>query len=170
MKKIMPVFILLLSITMLFMTGCNRSIETHTPPKTQTKKVTSLPKHGTIRLTTATHSNQKKVSGYIYRVGNDYLVLNSEKGFIKDATAMKHYLEGGKEQTTNTYFGQPNVFAIAKDQVGKHAKLFKLAYGTVTYEELPENDRAYVSFAIITDKNIDELPKIKIDQIVYQVI
>ncbi|TJY20815.1 hypothetical protein FCF11_08945 [Latilactobacillus curvatus] len=30
MKKIMPVFILLLSITMFFMTGCNRSIEIHT--------------------------------------------------------------------------------------------------------------------------------------------
>lgn len=62
------------------------------------------------------------------------------------------------------------MFAIAKNQVGKHAQLFKLAYGTVTYETLPENDRADISFSIITDKNIDELPKIKIDQIDYQII
>lgn len=170
LKKTIFPLILCLSIVIIFIVGCNRSIETHTSPKIRTKKVTSLPKHGTMKLTTATHSDQKKISGYIYRVGNDYLVLNSAKGFIKDATAMKHYLKFGKEQVTNAYFGQPNVFAIAKKQVGKHAQLFKLAYGTVIYETLPENDRADISFSIITDKNIDELPKIKIDQIDYQVI
>ncbi|MCT3529595.1 hypothetical protein EFR49_08765, partial [Latilactobacillus curvatus] len=75
-----------LTITLLFMmaftSGCQKDAtnEKNTQKIEKTKTVT--PKNGIMTLTDEkSKSKAKTIKGYIYRSGNDYMVLNSEKGY-----------------------------------------------------------------------------------------
>ncbi|MCT3532644.1 hypothetical protein [Latilactobacillus curvatus] len=135
----------------------------------KTKTVT--PKNGIMTLTDEKpKSKAKTIKGYIYRSGNDYMVLNSEKGYIKNAKYMQGYLETEHTQMTNLFFMEPNTMAIAQNQVNQFAKTFKLAYGKVVYDELPSSNNVSVAVGTITNENLGKLPNIRIYKIYYQVI
>ena len=133
--------------------------------KTQPKQ----PKDGLLKFNAATAAT-KTVEGYIYRHNDDYVVINAERGFLKDAQATQFYIKLGIPQAFNLYFVEPNTLALAQNQVKNQHKTFKLAYGTVAYEELPENDQLGILGGTASWETIDDWPKIKLNQIQYHVI
>lgn len=150
------------------MIGCkksqNRTVNSHSAKK----NVAKVPSRGVLTLSDEPNNQLKQITGYIYRKNNDYLILNASEDFLQNSSDMEKYLKMGVNQQTSTYFVRPNTFAMGQDQVGNHSKLFKMAYGSVTYDELPESDRLGVSFDTVTNENLNELPKIKIYKIIYK--
>ncbi|WP_413523862.1 hypothetical protein [Latilactobacillus curvatus] len=171
MKKLAIFLTITLLFMMAFTSGCQKDAtnEKNTQKIEKTKTVT--PKNGIMTLTDEKpKSEAKTVKGYIYRSGNDYVVLNSEKGYIKNAKYMQDYLETEHTQMTNLFFMEPNTMAIAQNQVNQFAKTFKLAYGKAVYDELPSSNNVSVAVGTITNENLGKLPNIRIYKIYYQVI